>query len=119
MSKCFIFPTTRGIDYLGYRHFPQGYKLVRKTTAKRIKKRMARLEYNYNRRYITLDKALGQLASANGWLKHANSHNLQVAVDLERLTNKFKYINKQRTCKRRAQRRAERQAAELQVINAA
>ena len=42
-SKFNLFPVSRGIDFLGYRHFPGGYVLLRKTTAKRVKKRMKSL----------------------------------------------------------------------------
>lgn len=44
LSKCNLFPTSQGIDFLGYRHFSSGYILVRKTTAKRMKKRIRRLK---------------------------------------------------------------------------
>lgn len=39
MSKCDLFRTTQGVDFLGYRHF-KNYKLLRKRTAKRVKKRL-------------------------------------------------------------------------------
>lgn len=40
-SNYSIFPTEKGIDMVGYRHF-KGYKLLRKSSAKRFKKILLR-----------------------------------------------------------------------------
>ena len=85
MSKCDVFPTTRGVDFLGYRHFPQGYILVRKATAKRMKKRMRGVLWNYKHHKITKIQALSQIASTEGWLKHANTYNFSVSLQLDKL----------------------------------
>jgi retron-type reverse transcriptase len=70
-----IFPVKNGLDFLGYRHFPE-FVLVRKTTAQRIKKRMMKI-----RAYDMRDPwQRGQVASAHGWLCHANAHNLHNAI---------------------------------------
>ena len=42
LSKCDLFPVSRGVDFLGYRHFPD-YILLRKSTAKRIARRLREL----------------------------------------------------------------------------
>jgi retron-type reverse transcriptase len=42
LSKCDLFPVSRGVDFLGYRHFNR-YTLLRKSTAKRVKKRIRAL----------------------------------------------------------------------------
>lgn len=89
LSKQDLFPVSRGVDFLGYRHF-RGYKLLRKSTAKKIKRRirsMARLHevgrlHNY-------DKALSVLGSYYGWAQHANSHNFLVATRLQDLRHEF------------------------------
>lgn len=36
LSKCDLFRTTQGVDFLGYRHF-KDYILIRKSTVKRVK----------------------------------------------------------------------------------
>jgi retron-type reverse transcriptase len=38
LSKCSLFHTSQGLDFLGYRHFPNGKILVRKRTIKRLTK---------------------------------------------------------------------------------
>lgn len=86
LSKCNLFPTSQGIDFLGYRHFSSGYILVRKTTAKRMKKRIRRLKWELAKKKITNDRALSVIGSISGWLKWANTYNLQKEV---LLMNKF------------------------------
>lgn len=68
-----IFPTfVRGIDFLGYRFF-DGYTLLRKSTAKEMKKKMHKLENKHT--YTTSDMCT--IASYSGWLKHCNSFRLR------------------------------------------
>lgn len=81
-SRFDLFPTSRGIDFLGYRHFPGGYILVRKRTAKRMKKTVREIQYMLRNGKTTKGKALSTVASIRGWLIHANSHNLQMAIEL-------------------------------------
>jgi len=83
-SKCDVFPVSRGVDFLGYRHF-DNYILLRKRTAKRVRKRLAMLPYLYKNKKITAEQYRSSVASAWGWMKHANTHNLQVAVELKKL----------------------------------
>ena len=85
LSKCNVFKTDMGVDFLGYRHFRKGYVLVRKSTAKRIKRRLGRLLMNMHKGVISKDTAVSKLASANGWLKHANTHNFRLAIEFGRL----------------------------------
>lgn len=85
LSKKNLFPTAHGVDFLGYRHFPNGKILVRKNTAKRIKKRMKSLLWQLEHRKITEEQALGKTASAYGWLKHANTYNLRLAMDFDEI----------------------------------
>lgn len=81
-SKCNIFPVTHGVDYLGYRHFSE-YVLVRKRTAVRIKRRMFSIANNLRHRVINAQRYKGQIDSAFGWLKHANSWHLQKQLKLD------------------------------------
>lgn len=81
-SKFNLFPVSRGIDFLGYRHFPGGYVLLRKTTAKRVKKRMKSLYYNVKHGKISKESALSSIESTKGWFRWANTHNLMMALDI-------------------------------------
>ena len=85
LSKKALYPTSHGVDFLGYRHFPNGKILVRKATAKRVRRRMKALPWEIKHRRITKEQALGKLASAHGWLKHANAHHLRLAIKLDEL----------------------------------
>jgi hypothetical protein len=86
-SKCDIFPVSRGVDFLGYRHF-DNYILLRKSTAKRVRRRLAALPGLYERGKITAERYRSSAASTWGWLKHANSHNLAVRMELDALLEK-------------------------------
>lgn len=81
-SKCDIFRTSQGVDFLGYRHFPQ-YILLRKSTATRIKRRLRRLPGMLAGGRITADQVRSSLASMWGWLKWANAHNLTMHIELD------------------------------------
>lgn len=83
LSKCDIFPTTQGVDFLGYRHFPKGYLLARKTTARRVKRRFKKIIPLLNKGKINVDQAISIVASTKGWLKHCNSYNLIKSIRLE------------------------------------
>jgi len=79
LSKNDIFPVRQGIDFLGYRHFPN-YILVRKSTAKRIKRRMKELPGQLSRGKITPEQYISSVASTKGWLMWANSYNFQQSL---------------------------------------
>ena len=83
-SKCDLFPVSRGVDFLGYRHF-RGYILVRKSTAKRTKKRIKRLPVLLAKNKISIDQYRSSLASTMGWLKWSNSYNLRRSLKIDGL----------------------------------
>jgi retron-type reverse transcriptase len=83
-SKCDVFPTARGVDFLGYRHFSK-YILLRKRTVKRVRKRLANLPGLYEKNKITAEQFRSSVASTWGWLKHANSHNLRITLQFKEL----------------------------------
>jgi RNA-directed DNA polymerase len=83
-SKCDLFPVSRGVDFLGYRHF-KDYILVRKSTAKRVKKRLKRLPVLLEKGIITPEQYRSSLASTMGWLKWANSYNLRNSLGIDNL----------------------------------
>jgi len=84
LSKREVFPVTQGIDFLGYRHFPD-YILVRKSTALRVKRRVASIRRQIARGTVKWKTAQGQVASAMGWLGHANSKHLSDSLRLPEL----------------------------------
>ncbi len=81
LSKCDIFRLKQGIDFLGYRHFPD-HLLVRKATAKRIKHRMQDLPERLARGEISPDQYRSSIASTEGWLLWANAYNLKRSLGL-------------------------------------
>lgn len=85
LSKCDLFPVSRGVDFLGYRHFKR-FKLLRKRTAKRVAKRLGKIEALYAAGKITAEQCRSTLASAKGWITWANAYNFQKRVRLEELT---------------------------------
>ena len=84
LSKCDLFPVSRGVDFLGYRHFPK-YILVRKSTVKRVKKRLKALPLLLAKGQITVEQCRASLASTKGWLIWANAHNLKLHLQIEQL----------------------------------
>jgi len=83
-SKCEVFPIKQGIDFLGYRHF-NNYVLLRKSTTKRVKSRLEKLPKLFESGKITKDQFRSSVMSTWGWLKHANTHNLLIALKYRRL----------------------------------
>ena len=84
LSKADVFPVKQGVDFLGYRHFKHCV-LVRKSTAKRIKRRLSHIPRLLEENKISIVRARSQVASALGWLKHANAFNLRKALNIDKL----------------------------------
>lgn len=112
-SKSDVFNTKQGVDFLGYRHF-DNYILLRKNTAKRIIRRFRELPENLKCGIITEEQYRSTISSAYGWLKHANTHNLQVKLDLYRLRKEIevKILEERRI--RKEQKRKEKEEKERQ-----
>ena len=91
LSKSNVFPVTRGVDFLGYRMFPSGYVLLRKRTAKRVKKRIKKLKRSISSHTVNWDYAMAMLASTNGWLKWANTYNFKNNLCLDVLQKGVEY----------------------------
>lgn len=81
LSKCDLFPVSRGVDFLGYRHFPDKI-LLRKRTAKRVRRRLKILPRLFTSGLVSVDHFRSSVASARGWLKWANSHHFAEACGL-------------------------------------
>lgn len=84
MSKCDLFRTSQGVDFLGYRHF-KGYKLLRRRTAKRVKKRLPVILKKFKEGKITQDRYRSCIESTYGWIKWANTHNFQLKLKLSEM----------------------------------
>jgi retron-type reverse transcriptase len=83
-SKADIFPVARGLDFLGYRHFPD-YVILRKSTVRRMKRRLLRLPSKYRAREIGFEEFRGSVASTNGWLKYACTYNLRRRIGFDKI----------------------------------
>lgn len=68
-SKSVVYPVKRGFDFIGYRHF-RNFILLRKSTAKRIKKRVLNIAVHND----LSEHSVGQLSAVHGWLCWANSY---------------------------------------------
>jgi len=90
-SKCNLFPVSHGVDFLGYRHF-NNYILLRKSTTKRVRRRLEKLPKLLKKGLITAEQYRSSVGSTWGWLKHANTHNLMVALKYENLLKEVKSI---------------------------
>jgi RNA-directed DNA polymerase len=84
LSKRDVFPVARGVDFLGYRHFPD-HVLLRKATATRMKRRLKILPALLAAGQITADQYRSTLASVSGWLRWADTHHLRLSLQLTEL----------------------------------
>ena len=75
LSKAEIFPTSHGVDFCGYRFFPEGYALLRRRTAKSQRKQLRRIQHGLATGRMTHLDAQHRLASMDGWLRWAQCHN--------------------------------------------
>lgn len=82
-SKSDVFSIRQGVDFVGYREFGK-YILVRKSTAKRIKRQMRKIP-ELKENGFSKETLRGKVASANGILKHANTYRLRKAMGFENL----------------------------------
>jgi hypothetical protein len=79
LSKCDLFPVSRGVDFLGYRHFKDCI-LLRKSTVKRVKKRLGNLPNQLHKGNQLFDSCVSSIASTLGWMQHGNCFNLQQMI---------------------------------------
>ena len=86
-----IFPTgVRGVDFVGYRHF-YGYKLLRKSTYKRCKKKMQEIQF-FNDNNIEMEyEDWCSYVSYLGWLTWCNSYDffMKYCKDNMPIINKY------------------------------
>ena len=84
LSKCDIFPVKRGVDFLGYRHFPT-HILLRKSTAKRLCRRLRKLPDLLEKKDISQEQFRSILDSYRGWIKWCNTYHLSLSVKMSSL----------------------------------
>ena len=88
LSKCELAPVTDGVDFLGYRHFRK-YVLLRKSTARRLVKRLKLIPALYEKNRITSEYIRSSIASAKGWLQWANTKNLRLSLQIGAMTEAY------------------------------
>lgn len=75
--KTSIFPVgPRPIDFLGYRIWPT-HRLLRRDSVKRMRRKLKRMQYQYSRGEISLDKINASIQSWLGHAKHADTYGLR------------------------------------------
>ena len=74
-SKSAIYPTSRGISFIGYRHFKK-FIMLRKYGASKMRRRILNIAIHND----TSDLAVGQLASYRGWAKWCCSYNFLIGL---------------------------------------
>lgn len=99
-----IFPVAaRGIDFLGYRFF-HDYVLLRKRTAQRFKRKVARIKREWQ--HLTPSQIVNSLMSYWGWMQHGNCLNLAkkyLDAEIDRIIARTCEVNGLRNPLRRLQ----------------
>lgn len=78
-GKTSVFPINHGIDFVGYRIWST-HRLLRKSSIKRIKRGLKRLQKDFNEGKIPLEKVEATIMSWIGHSKHANTHRIRKKV---------------------------------------
>lgn len=82
LSKKKFLRCDNGVPFIGYRHFP-GYVLLKKRTAKRIRRKVQKLDKALEEKRITLIQYTSTLGAFYGWAKHANTYNFRKRIGLD------------------------------------
>ena len=69
-SRASVYPTSRGVDFIGYRHF-RNFVLLRKRTSNRMRRRVIEIARHDDKS----DLARGRLSAAYGWARWASTYN--------------------------------------------
>lgn len=77
--KTGISTISQGVDWVGYRVWPTHIRL-RKTTAKRMKRRLRRLQKLYAQGEVSIEEVNSTVQSYMGQLKHCDSFNLRTKL---------------------------------------
>lgn len=82
LSKKIILRCDHGVPFIGYRHFPE-YVLLKKRTAKRIRRKLPKMPERLNKKRITLIQYASTLSSFNGWASFGNTYNFRRKIGLD------------------------------------
>ena len=85
LSKLHLYRTKESVDFLGYVHKKNHYILLRKSSAKRLKRKIKTLRWNVEHKNIYLNKARSSIDSMGGWIKYANTYNLRKKLGFDEL----------------------------------
>jgi len=75
-SKTNIFPIAQGVNFLGYRIWPT-HRLLRKSSARRMKRKLRRFERGYSEGSIEFDHINASIQSWLGHCSHADTYKLR------------------------------------------
>lgn len=75
-NKCQVFPTRKGVDFLGYKIYPT-HRLVIKDNIRRLRKRLKKYFMLFLEGGITGDKIICSMQSWLGYALYADSYNLR------------------------------------------
>jgi RNA-directed DNA polymerase len=78
-GKTSIFPINQGVNFVGYRIWPT-HRLLRKSSIKRIKRGLKKLQKDFNEGKIPLEKVEATINSWLGHCKHADSFRIRKKV---------------------------------------
>lgn len=84
LSQKEIVKCSHGVLFIGYRHFP-GYVLLKKRTAKRIRRSIKVLPKKLQKKKITIVQYASSLNAHKGWAGHADSHNFCEKTGLNKM----------------------------------
>lgn len=77
--KTAVFPISQGVDFLGYRIWPT-HRLLRKSSIKRIRRGLRKLERDYAEGSVSLEKIRSVVASWIGHTSHADAYRIRQKV---------------------------------------
>ena len=80
LSKKEVFPTSQGIDFVGYRYFHTGLVLLRKRTAKKQRQAIKEIRKSIENGTVDVDEARARRGSMHGLLKWARSYHFRRAI---------------------------------------
>jgi len=78
-QKTALFPIAQGVDFLGYRTWPD-HKLLRKRSVKRMRRKMRAMARHYAAGQIPLDRVTASIRSWVAHCRHANAYHLREKV---------------------------------------
>ena len=91
LSKERLFCTKEGVDFCGYKVYPNGTIIVRPSTKKRIKRKIKELIYKIHKGYVTINHAMSVVGSYKGLIQFSNSIQLYRSIKLNNLKTTLDY----------------------------